>query len=264
MTEVDLSIEAVNPSHYVDWGSIIAGAFVAVAVSTVFLAFGSAIGLSMTSFQSTNAASATGLAVAGALWLLWVQVSSFAGGGYIAGRMRRRIGDAKPHEVEMRDGTHGLIVWAVALAFGIILTGLLAVSGLSGAAKTINTDYYVEKLVRNNAALQSAVPTDNSLIALVLAKNLTFKTFDTDDKTYLVREISTRSGLGAPEAEKRLDETITILKSQADTARRFGILIAFLTAASLLVSAAAAWWAATMGGKHRDESTDHSRFTRWS
>ena len=105
MTQVDLSLDTARHSHYVDWGSIIAGAFVAVAVSTIFLAFGSAIGLSMTSFQSTSAASATGLAVAGALWLLWVQVSSFAGGGYIAGRMRRHIGDGKPHEVEMRDGS---------------------------------------------------------------------------------------------------------------------------------------------------------------
>ena len=264
MTEVDLSLGSASHNHYVDWGSIIAGAFVAVAASTIFLAFGSAIGLSMTSFQSTSAASATGLAVAGALWLLWVQVSSFAGGGYIAGRMRRQIGDGKPHEVEMRDGVHGLIVWAVGVVLGTILTGWLAVAGLSGAAKIVNTDYYIEKLVRNDAAAQSPTAVDNSQLAHVFSKNLTLKTFDAADKAYLVREISTRSGLAAPESEKRLDDAVTTLKAQSESARRYGILIAFLTAASLLVSATGAWWAATMGGKHRNEGIDHSRFTRWS
>jgi hypothetical protein len=38
--------------------------------------------------------------------------------------------------------------------------------------------------------------------------------------------------------------------------RRTGVLAAFLTAASLLVSAAAAFWAAQMGGNHRDKGTE--------
>jgi hypothetical protein len=87
---------------------------------------------------------------------------------------------------------------------------------------------------------------------------------DDADKTYLIREISVRSGLPEADAQKRLDETVATLKSQADTARRYGILIAFLTAASLLISAVAAWWAATTGGKHRNEGVDHMHFTRWT
>ena len=52
-------------------------------------------------------------------------------------------------------------------------------------------------------------------------------------------------------------------RQAADTARKAGILVAFLTAASLVICAAAAWWAATMGGKHRDEGVDLSHLTAW-
>ena len=114
----DVSVETGNPAHYVDWGAIFAGVFIAIAISSVFLAFGSAIGLSLTSFKAGESAPVVGLVIAASLWLLWVQISSFIGGAYATGRMRRRIGDAKAHVVEMRDGTHGLIVWAVSIVIG--------------------------------------------------------------------------------------------------------------------------------------------------
>ncbi len=65
------------------------------------------------------------------------------------------------------------------------------------------------------------------------------------------------------EAEKRLGDTISTLQVQADRARRYGVLLAFLTAASFLVSAVAAWWGGVTGGKHRDDEVDHSRHTAW-
>ncbi|HEY5363200.1 MAG TPA: hypothetical protein VIJ49_03275, partial [Aestuariivirga sp.] len=83
------------------------------------------------------------------------------------------------------------------------------------------------------------------------------------DKAYLIQQIETRSGLSAADSEKRLSETITTLRAQAESTRKYGILIAFLTAASLLISAVAAWWAAVSGGKHRDDAVDHSHLTRW-
>ena len=249
--------------HYVDWGAIIAGGLVAFAISSLFIAFGSAIGLSMTSFQGGKSASVTALIVAAALWFLWIQVSSFLAGGYIAGRMRRRIGDASPHEVEMRDGTHGLIVWALAVVLGAALASALALSGLSGAVNSSATDYHVDKMVRSATLSASSPVVDTAQIGRVLVKHLGGGAMDDSDKTYLVNEIAARSGVSQAEAQIRLDETVATLSAQADTARRFGILAAFLTAASLLVSAAAAWWAATTGGKHRNEGIDHSHLTRW-
>jgi hypothetical protein len=266
-----ISAEADNPTHYVDWGAIAAGVFVSLAVSSVFLAFGSAIGLSVTSFQPSASAPVAGIVIAAGLWLLWVQVSSFIGGGYVAGRMRRRIGDAKTHEVEMRDGAHGLIVWAVNIVIGAALATWLVLAGASGAIGTASNagamDYYTDKLMRSDAVSGTTVVAAdtqyNAQIGRILAKNVAARSFDEADRSYVVREISSRTGLAEADARKRLDDTMATLKSQAETARRYGVLFAFLTAASLLVSGLAAWWAATAGGKHRDEGVDHSHLSRW-
>lgn len=277
----DVTFDASASSHYVDWGAIAAGAFVAAAISSVFFAFGSAIGLSLTSFQSGSSASAAGLLIAAALWLLWVQVSSFIGGGYIAGRMRRRIGDGTAHEAEMRDGAHGLLVWAVGVVAGAVIAAWLAMAGIAGVANvasqaTANSgavDYYVDRLLRadTQATTPDAVstgvngqfPPQSQQMARVLAKSLVGMGIDDSDKSYLAREVSTRTGLPQADAEKRVDETVTALKAQADTARRYGILFAFLAAASLLISAVGAWWAACAGGRHRNEGVDHGHLTRW-
>ena len=266
----DISVEIGNPTHYVDWGAIAAGVFISLAVSSVFLAFGSAIGLSVTSFHPSAPAPIVGLVIAAGLWLLWVQISSFIGGGYVAGRMRRRIGDAKAHEVEMRDGAHGLIVWAVNIVIGAALASWITLAGVSGAIGTASNsgamDYYADKLLRSEAAGTTAVPSDtqaNTQIGRILAQNIASRTFDETDRAYVVREISSRTGLAEADAQKHLDDTVATLKAQAETARRYAVLFAFLTAASLLVSGVAAWWAATAGGKHRDEGVDHSHLSRW-
>jgi hypothetical protein len=271
----DISVEIGNPSNYVDWGAIAAGVFVSLAVTSVFLAFGSAIGLSMASFQPSASAPVVGLVIAAGLWFLWVQVSSFMSGGYVAGRMRRRIADAKPHEVEMRDGAHGLIVWAVNIVIGAALASLLTLAGIGGAIGVASTstansgamDYYVDRVMRSDAvAGTTAVSADtqyNAQIGRILAKNIAAPTFDETDRAYVVREISSRTGLAEADAQKRLDDTVATLKAQAETARRYAVLFAFLTAASFLISGVAAWWAATAGGKHRDESVDHSHLSHW-
>ena len=95
-------------------------------------------------------------------------------------------------------------------------------------------------------------------------------TISADDKAYLARLIQARTGLAQPEAEQRIDRVMATLqsaaeaaKAAADKARRIGVIVAFVTAASLVLSAAAAWWAAGLGGRHRDEGTDFSHLVRW-
>ncbi len=84
-----------------------------------------------------------------------------------------------------------------------------------------------------------------------------------DDRAYLVRVVAARAGLSQADAEKRVDALTEQLKTAADKARKAGILLAFLTAASLVLGAAAAWWGAGVGGRHRDEKFDASHLTRW-
>jgi hypothetical protein len=266
------SLGAVNPTHYVDWGAIFAGVFVSLAISTVFLAFGSALGLSATSLQWGSTMPGKGMIIAGALWLLWVQVSSFLGGGYVTGRMRRTIGDAAAHEVEIRDGMHGLIVWGVNITIGAALASWLILAAGSGtvnvASKSDALAYSVDRLVRSDT-VQPGVNSDQvsnakAEMARVLAKSIGVQAPDEADKNYLVHQISARTGLPQADAQKRLDDEIQAIKAKAETARRYAILLAFLTAASFLVSGVAAWWSAMTGGKHRNEGVDHSRFTKWS
>src|SRR5712672_2834544 len=106
---------------YLHWGPILAGAIVAAALSFVLLSFGSAIGLSVASPSSSWRDSSSALALLGGLWLLLTSLASFGLGGYLAGRIRASWSAAIPHEVEFRDGIHGLLVWAAAIVIGAFM-----------------------------------------------------------------------------------------------------------------------------------------------
>ena len=84
---------------YVDWAAIIGGAVFASAISLLFLSFGTALGLSITSVRSESGASLVAFAISAALWLIWVEVSGFFAGGYLAGRLRRRVHNASEDEI---------------------------------------------------------------------------------------------------------------------------------------------------------------------
>lgn len=275
---------------YADWSAVIAGAIVAAAVFTLLTTFGAAIGLSATSVISGRGLSATALAVASGLWLLWISISSFMIGAYLAGRLRHHDGDATPHEVEMRDGSHGLLIWAL----GTLLIGWLAAASVSGivrgaasvtatgaaAATTGITQKMAEmadpltntmdRLLRSPGGNPATPEAGRQEMLRMLSSSVTSGTLAEADKAYLASRVAAATGIPLPEATARIDEAQRQLadlaakaKATAESARRIGVLIGFLTAASLLVSAAAAWWAATMGGKHRDEGTDLSHLTAW-
>lgn len=280
---------ATDGSHYVDWCTIFAGAALAAAISIVLFTFGTAIGLSMVSPYEGEGASTTGYLIALGLWTIWVVVSSFMAGGYLAGRMRRRIGDATEHEVEMRDGAHGLIVWAAGLVAAALLmavgvSGVLGVTAKSGAgvaaAATASkssgmTDYALDTLLRPSpqAAPQTSdasgesdargATEERAEIARMFTYGLKGGALSADNRTYLARVVANRTGLTQAEAEQRVTQVIADTKAAADKARKAGILIGFITAATLLIGGAAAAWAAALGGRHRDQGSDLSAFWRW-
>jgi len=135
---------------YVDWPAIFAGILLAAAIGVVMLTFGSAIGLSFANFHGGTGVSPIWIGIAAASWLLWVEVSSLLAGGYVTGRLRRRVHDATEHESDIRDGVHGLVVWA-----GTILIGaVLAVSGVGAALSAIGG----VASTATNAAATAAAP----------------------------------------------------------------------------------------------------------
>jgi hypothetical protein len=75
------------------------------------------------------------------------------------------------------------------------------------------------------------------------------------DRTYLAELVAARTGLAPAEAAKRVDDTIVQLKDATNRARKMAVLLGFMTAATLLLGAAAAWWGASVGGRNRDDNT---------
>ena len=107
-----------DASSYVRWPTIIAGAVAGAAVAFVLMAFAAAIGLAVASPSPTWRDASAWLALLSGVWVLMVQVFSFALAGYIAGRMRTKLAGLDANEVEFRDGMHGLLAWAVGVIIG--------------------------------------------------------------------------------------------------------------------------------------------------
>ena len=143
-----------EPHSYVDWSAVIAGIVFASAISVVMLAFGSALGLSFASVASKGTAIAA--AIGAAIWFLWVEVSGFMAGAYLTGRLRKHIDEATKHETEIRDGSHGLLVWAG----GVIVGTVLALSTVSSA---INSAGSVVKAAADTTAIAAQGVTSGSM-----------------------------------------------------------------------------------------------------
>lgn len=267
-----------DPRSYLDWPAIFAGAVLAAAISLVLLTFGSAIGLSLTSAREGQSASLFWIAIVGGLWILWVQVSASIAGGYLAGRMRRRHGDATEYESDIRDGSHGVVVWAVATLAAAVLaysgamgtaaivgqTAGAAASAVGQAAEPLDpNDLLVDRVLRG---VPGADPVDDgtrSEVGRILLSSVTSDEGLSDaDREYLTALAADRAGVSPEEAQQRIDEVVAQAqeleddaRAAAEQARRTAMVAAFLAAASLIVSAAAAYFGGTLGGNHRDKQT---------
>ncbi len=133
-------------TSYLEWGAIFGGTAIAGAISMVLLQFGSAIGLAAGPAYLDDLSPSWNVLVAG-LWVVLVALSSSAAGGYVAGRMRSRRGDAIEAEVEFRDGAHGLVTWGTAtVVSGVIAASLGALSAAGATAMTKSVDISAEML----------------------------------------------------------------------------------------------------------------------
>lgn len=108
------------------WSVVIAGALAAWAVSFIFIALGSGIGLAVSSpYAGPTAGTMT---IAGAIWLIIAQSFGYAVAGYLAGRLRVRDHVPGP-ETMFRDAAHGFMAWVVgvgAMSAVLVVTGALS------------------------------------------------------------------------------------------------------------------------------------------
>lgn len=118
----------------IDWAAILAGAVLAAGVGLVLNSFGAALGFSTLSADPGEGSVNVWLIVSG-FWMVITMVLTYMAGGYVAGRMRRRGDDVTDDETAVRDGVHGLVVWAL----GMIALGWMAVSLIGAVASTVGT-----------------------------------------------------------------------------------------------------------------------------
>ncbi len=185
----------IHTHSYTDWCAIAAGTVLSIAISIILLNFGAVVGFADDLEMAPEDITAVKVLSIG-VWLLWIQMIASLSGGYMAGRLRTAVGATTEHERDMRDGMHGLLVWASGTV--LVAVGAAAVAAFSaiGAGMT------------GNAGEAEATLT---------------------------------------EAAQRVEENTAII-------------FAFCAAASSLVAGVVSWWAATIGGDHRDNNIDLTRY----
>jgi hypothetical protein len=259
-------------SSGVSWAAVIAGAFVAAALSLILAALGVGLGLSSISPWSNIGASASTVGTATILWLIFVQIVASAMGGYLAGRLRTKWAAIHTDEVFFRDTAHGFLVWAVGLVItasmltsaAVTLAGGSTHSGsaeMSIAAGSGNADsgrldtegYFVDRLLRS----ENAGPTENDApiraeIGRILLNGLRMQAMPAADQEYLARLVAARTGLSQPAAEKQVTDVLADARQAADITRKAVAHSLIWIFISLLIGAFCASYSATIGGRQRD------------
>ncbi len=276
-------VDASRPdAAYVDWAAILAGAVVAYALLLVLTTFGAGLGLSMVSPEAGDGVSLRWVMIAGGIWVVWTTITSFAAGGYLAGRMRRTVGDAPGDEIETRDGSNGLVVWAIGAVFAMIMgfSGAAGVvgsvaSGLGAATSTVAEtmegpiDYAARMALRSDTGDVVADTAARDEIASVLTRSLQQGEIVEEDRAYIASIVAANTEMDQAAARAQVDNTIAEAEQTwqetldlVDQARIASVITAFVIAATLLASAAAAYFAAATGGQHRDQSLGFRTFGR--
>jgi hypothetical protein len=225
------------------WPAIIAGAFVAAALTLVLIALGSGLGFASISPWAGHGMSAAKFAATTAIWLIVTQWLSSAVGGYIAGRLRTRWIGTHPHEVFFRDTAHGLVTWAVATVlmaitlgatlFSAMGAGLHAASGVAAAGVAsaaavpgpgamapgsmgpgANAGAYgFDKLFRaadpsGNSGAASMQADPRAEAGHILAHSAAAGNVSDEDRAYLAQLVASRTGLSPADAQKRVDDFV--------------------------------------------------------
>lgn len=253
-------------SSGVSWAAVIAGAFVAAALSLTLLALGAGFGLLSVSPWS-HAAAASAVGTPAIIWLIVIQIAASGMGGYIAGRLRTKWVAIHSHEVYFRDTAHGFLAWAVAVVItaaflGPAATAMVGIAARSGETASTENAYFVDLLFRpapsgsaaasNGAAAAGEDNAARSEAASILADALRHKETAAADQNYLAQLVSARTGLSQNDAAQRVSDVITQARQATESERKATGRLLLWTFLSLLIGAFCASYAATIGGRQRD------------
>ena len=262
-------------SSGVSWAAVIAGAFVAAALSLILLALGTGIGLSSVSPWSNVGASASTINNAAILWLIIIQIIASAMGGYLAGRLRTKWATIHTDEVYFRDTAHGFLVWAVGLVITASFLASAAASMVGGAGQVRATSfstaggaetdlpavgqnldpnqYFIDTLFRSDrpGPDRSDAPV-RAEAARIFAHALRQRNLSAADETYLAELVVAKTGLSRTDAGKRVSEVFVEIQRTVEIARKAVAHLSLWIFVALLIGAFCASYAATIGGRERD------------
>jgi hypothetical protein len=252
----------------ISWAAVLAGAVTSLALTLVLLSLGAGLGFSVASPWSNSGVSATTFEIGTGLYFIVMAMISSALGGYMAGRLRKRWIGVQTTEVHFRDTAHGFLAWALASVLGAILLASPATSLISGmtagavqsaaSSQSGPMDIYVDTLLRrdtpaaDNAANAGGAETRRELARLLAADFRNGAEPSAADRGYLAKVVAARTGLSQADADKRVNDTTTQIKSDLDKARKTAMKLAIWLTLSLFIGAFAAALAATEGGGLRD------------
>lgn len=284
-------LNVVNPSteSAVSWAAVIAGVVIAAALTMTLLIGGTGLGFLAVSPWHNDGVSGEGLAIGTIIWLFVIQVIAYGIAGYVTGRLRTKWADVRGDEIYFRDTAHGFLVWALSSVVGIVLLSSATASIVSGTAKvgatvagasvgavgaaagpaikdndTFSLDYFTDTLLRPQNPEQAYNQTDaRKEVSTILTRSFAQGELSTEDQNYLVKVVAQRTGLSDDEARARIqqvneratkaaEEIEMKAKETADKARKAAAAFALWAFASLLLGAFICSFAATIGGRSRD------------
>src|ERR1700728_134883 len=247
----------------VSWAAIIAGAFVAAALSLSLLALGAGAGLSSVSPWANSGVSPSAVRVGALLWLAIIEIVSCGLGGYIAGPLRTQWVTGHTDEGYFRDTAHGFLVWVVSLVVAAAFLTSAATAMVGAEARNNNnvrsenaatnaSGYYIDSLFRSSQPASANDAQARAEANVIFTHALAERQLNQEDKTYLDESVARNTGLSVPEADKRVTEVFQRDQQTAETARKAVAHSLYWLFVALLLGAFFASFAATLGGRRRD------------
>jgi hypothetical protein len=187
------------------WGAIIAGVVAAMAVQTLLMLLGAAIGLTVAATTGPGNPNDTGMGVGAGIWLLIASIISLFVGGWVAGAMSGARNDF--------DSTlHGFVMWGTTTALSAILlttAGMAALGGAMGAASNVAgglaQNPSVTNSVRNPSSGASNSNGSNPDAFVRAQLNATPNMRNVNDETIRMIVPAVESGSSASQSQNAID-----------------------------------------------------------
>ncbi len=237
-----------------NWSAVIAGAAVAVATGFFLIVLGAGFGLML---RSTGT-----FLTLGAIWVLAAQAFAFAAGGHVTGLL---IGPRLEtlREEEYRAGSHGLVMWAVTVAGGLVLLVLVSFGAAPLHRDTERSEssisaYWSDMLLhpdtphamaRGEDLAQDKTEAGRLLVADLHPGN----TQHDGNRNELTRLVIMDAGLSGAEAMDRVNYVEGRMKQELDMTRKAAGFAALWLAVSLLFGAVLAAASAIAAGWEEDK-----------